>query len=98
MNEAPFFHSWFGKLSPYVRLLEEEAYRLREENKSLLDRLLRLTTGWALHEEMPNAVEMETQAPRPRTSVDLMRELEELSKRESEKLSQSPPGTPGMKN
>ena len=58
--------SWLSWFSGYVRMLEYEveakefeAKRLRAERDSIFDRLVRLTTGFGMEEEMPDAIEVE---------------------------------------
>lgn len=58
--------SWLSWFSGYVRMLEyeldlrtHEAERLRKERDSIFDRMVRLTTGFGMEEEMPDAIEVE---------------------------------------
>lgn len=58
--------SWLSWFFGYVRMLEynldvaeREAERLRRERDSIFDRMVRLTTGFSMAEEMPDAIEVE---------------------------------------
>ena len=86
------FNSWLGRVFGYVRLLEtlvqDQAEQLDEKEAQLekiQDRLIRLTTGFGMKEEMPNMVELqreqEEMLKRPRTVEDLSLQLEAESER-----------------
>jgi hypothetical protein len=83
--------TWLGKVFPYIGFLEREISELRVERRELLDRLIRLTTGWGMDQSMPDIIETQREADemnasrKPRTAFDLARELERLSMVEAEK-------------
>ena len=88
--------SFLGKIFSYVRQLEERSSQftdslqarvkfLEERETALLDRIMRLTTGYDLHQAMPDAAEIakleKDLNSAPRTVMDLAAEKEAASAR-----------------
>jgi hypothetical protein len=82
--------TWIGKVFPYIGHLESELALARAERATILDRLVRVTTGYGLDQEMPDHITAEKEVRElnamrgARTPFDLARELERVSLEESE--------------
>ena len=66
--------SWLGYVSPYVRSLELRVDELNNEREKMLERVVRLTTGYGLSEPVPNVAQEVEQA------IDIQKKQQEVFK------------------